>query len=96
MRVSFDRRGEVPRSWPAWDSPHAAGVRRVCLRLVAPLANAVAERRDARLVEAFAKLCADSAREAYSTLTLDEARLVVADFDRALPGWAERLRDAGS
>lgn len=94
--MSFDHRGEVPRSWPAWDSDGAAGVKRICARLVAPLANSVPERRDPRLVDAFTRICADAAQDAYITLTLEEARAFVADFDRRFPGWKERLRNAGS
>jgi hypothetical protein len=96
LRVTLDRRGEAPRSWPTWESDDAVNVRRICSRLVGPLANAVAERRDPRLVEAFAKLCAESAEEAYRTLSIAEARAVIADFDHRLPGWRERLRNVGS
>jgi hypothetical protein len=86
LRVTLDRRGEAQRFWPAWESPAAANVRKICGRLVAPLANTVDDRREPRLVDAFAKLCADAAQEAYSTLTIEDAHAVVADFDRRLPG----------
>ena len=96
LRVTLDRRGEAPRFWPAWESDEAANVRRICARIVAPLANAVPERRDPRLVEAFARICADAAQEAYSTLSIEEARALVADFDRRLPDWNKRLREDAS
>jgi hypothetical protein len=46
-----------------------------------------------RLEEVFARIFARAAQEAYSTLTVEAARLVVADFDRRLPGWRERPRE---
>lgn len=91
MRITLDQGGTVARSWPEWESDEAANVRRICRRLVEPLANAVPERRDAELVEAFARLCADAAKEAYATLSLDDARAFVADHDRRFPRWKEQL-----
>lgn len=97
MRVTLDDRGVVPKSWPEWESDEAVNVRRICTRIVAPFASHRPERRDPRLVAAFARVCAEAAREAYSSLTIDEARLLVADFDRRLPSWrsdvARRIRD---
>jgi hypothetical protein len=96
LRVTLDHRGEAARPWPVWVSERAANVRRICRGIVAPLANAVPERRDERLVEQFARICAEAAEEAYSTLTIDEARTVVADHDRRFPEWrrdvAHRIR----
>lgn len=96
LRITLDRRGEVPKQWPGWDSAEAVNVRRICSRLVEPLAHNVPERRDPRLIAAFAKLCAAAAEEAYGTLTIDEARSLIADFDRRFPGWNDRLRKAAS
>lgn len=95
IRLALDRRGEAHKTWPSWESDAAVNVRKICKRLVAPLANSVPERRDPRLVEAFARICASAAEEAYGTLTLEDARLVVADYDQRHPGWRDRLRAGG-
>jgi hypothetical protein len=87
LRVTLDLRGEAPRSWPAWESDAAANVRRICTRIVMPLAHSLPERRDPALVDTFARRCGAAASAAYSTMTLAEARRHVADFDRRLPSW---------
>ncbi len=100
LRITLDHRGEASKPWPAWDSDRAANVRRICRRIVEPLASTAPERRDARLIDAFARICAAAAAEAYAMPTLDEARGLVADFDRRLPDWSQtldrRLRDKAS
>lgn len=91
LRVALDHHGTVSRAWPAWDTDRAKNVREMCRRMVGPLAHAVTERRDERLVEAFAEICAAAAEEAYRDLSLDEARLILADQDRRFPGWRSTL-----
>ncbi|MBE7449184.1 MAG: hypothetical protein HS111_09890 [Kofleriaceae bacterium] len=91
LRITMDVRGEASRSWPAWESEPATDLRRICRKIVEPLASAVPERRDPRLVEIFARVCASAAREAYLGLTLEEAREVVADWDRRFPTWQRDL-----
>jgi hypothetical protein len=92
----MDVRGEANRSWPAWENESARDLRRIRRKIVEPLANAVPERRDERLIEIFAQVCAASAKDAYLELTLEEARVVVADWDRRFPNWQrdpiDRLR----
>lgn len=100
LRVTLDVRGQAAPAWPAWESDEAANVRRICSRLVDPLAHSLPERRDQRLVEAFARRCAAAAQAAYTTMTLDEARQHVRDFDMRLPGWrvaaAARIKGGAS
>lgn len=88
LRISLDHGGQVLKSWPPWESERAMNVRRICRRIVEPLASTVPDRRDARLVEAFARICASAAEESFTTLALDEARMIVADFDRRFPAWS--------
>jgi hypothetical protein len=98
--VVLDTRGQVDRTWPDYDSDAATNLRRICRKIVEPLAGSVPERRDARLVELFAKVCAAAAKDAFLELSLDEARLVVVDWDRRFPTWQrdllQRLRGVGS
>jgi hypothetical protein len=100
LRVVLDLRGEVNRSWPDYDSDEAANHRRICRKIVEPLAGSVPERRDVRLVDLFARVCAKAAKEAFLELSFEEARLVVAAWDRRFPTWQrdliERLRGAAS
>jgi hypothetical protein len=98
LRVTMDQSGEA-RPWPAWWSDEAAKVRRYCRRIVLPLAGGHADapdRADVLLTEFLAFVCGAAAAEAYSTLSVDEARRLVADYDRRHPQWrrlvAERLK----
>ena len=83
--VARARANRPADEWPAWGSDRARRVRRACRRIASPLASTVPERRDPRLVEAFAKICAEAAAEAYTGLSLADARALITAHDRQHP-----------
>lgn len=89
--LAVSHRDGKPAPWPAWDNDRATRVRETCRAMVAPLAHSLPERRDDRLVEAFAMICAEAAAEAYATLRIDDARILVDEHDRRFPNWRRDL-----
>lgn len=85
--LSVRSRAGAADPWPAWESERATRVRDTCRAIVAPLAHSLPERRDSRLVEAFAVICAAAAAEAYASLSAKEAQALVEEHDRRFPGW---------
>jgi hypothetical protein len=91
LRITMDVRGDADRSWPAWEGESARNLRRICRKIVEPLASTVPEPRDERIVEIFAHVCAAAGKDAYHELTLEDARMVVTDWDRRFPTWQSDL-----
>lgn len=85
--LAVQRRGATAERWPPWESDRATRLRQTCRMMVSPLAHSLPERRDSRLVEAFAVICAEAAAEAYATLSVDDARTLIDDHDRRFPNW---------